>query len=66
MKGQIGIDLNKFEKYLVQNYGKKCRVYTLGCFTCQVWEMYKKLKLFIELDNDFKKGEKTKHLYKFK
>lgn len=39
-----GIDLKQFRKYLIKYYGKKCKSYAIGCFTCQVWRVYENLK----------------------
>ena len=61
-----GINIDKFEKYLLKNYGKKCKKYAIGCMTCQVWRMYEDLDKFIKLDFSFKEKDEYKSLYKWR
>ena len=41
---KTGVDLKQFRKYILQNYGKKCSCFLIGCACCQVWLVYEQLK----------------------
>jgi hypothetical protein len=55
---KTGIDLKQLKQYLEKNYGKKCRTYSFGCITCQVWRAYEDLEELLEIESN----EQTKTL----
>ena len=51
MKTNNGIDLKKFEKWILKNVGKRCDCYCVGCYVCDCWHCFDALKSIIEEEN---------------
>ena len=39
-----GVNLKQLEKWIKENYGKKCEEEAIGCFCCIAWRTYSELK----------------------
>jgi len=48
---KLEIDLKKFKKYIIKNYGKKCGDWSWGCSVCFSWELYEKLSSWLSWDD---------------
>jgi len=40
MKKATGINLKQFKKWILENVGKRCPEYGVGCFICDVYHAY--------------------------
>ena len=45
---EAGIDFKKLEKWIIKNWGKKCKDFLATCSVCQIWRIYEDLKDFLE------------------
>lgn len=50
---------NWLEKFLVKEYGERCKERVLGCCTCEVWRVFDELKLLEDQIKQFNKSSKV-------
>jgi hypothetical protein len=47
-KELLPINMKEFKKWLIENYGKKCKDYSDCCVICNAWKVYTMLKKLLE------------------
>ena len=47
-KELLPINMKEFKKWLIENYGKKCKDYSECCVICNAWKVYTMLKKLLE------------------
>lgn len=47
-KELLPINMKELKKWLIENYGNKCKDYSDCCPICHAWKVYKMLKKILE------------------